>query len=254
MLELTSTRRRFLLVAGGISAAGAAVGAHYLISTRGIPSNPNTDLEAFVAAGNFSPDLGAQYLKAQKLPIDAAYTFLSEARMNIISEGDIHDSVQRQIESDFFRGDICWLNGWHLSLTECRLAAVAFALQESGVHVEKPFFGAEGPLDHLADVSIAQVERWGPKSGKAGEPFNLQPGGASAMWFSFLNIDRFSDYQIFFGSQGTVTTVSADANLITASLTGKQSRRLTSREGVIPIHLVDPVRGKQLIGYFQVHP
>ena len=40
--------------------------------------------------------------------------------------------------------------------------------------------------------------------------------------------------------------------LITASVTPSQMEGLTSVEGEIPIHLVDPVRGKQLIGHFDV--
>jgi hypothetical protein len=248
------TRRRLLLVAGGISAAGAAVGVHYLVSTRRVLSPPDVQLEQYVAAGDFSPDLGARYLESQNLRLDAAHGFLAEAKEILELESDMHANVRRQIESDFVRGEICRLNGWHLSLTECRLAAIAFALQESGVHIEKPLAGPERPLDHLADASIAQVERWGPRLGKVSEPFNPQPGGASALWFQFQEIDRFSVYQVYLGAQAAVTTTNADKNLITARLSARQSRRLTSKEGVIPIHLVDPVRGKQLIGYFEVRP
>ena len=109
-------------------------------------------------------------------------------------------------------------------------------------------------LDHLPDVTIVQVERWGPRSCRVGEPFNLQPNGNSALWFLFLKLERYPDYKIYVGSQAAVTSINAERNLITASLTPRQARRLTSTEGKIAIHLVDPIRGKQLIGYFHVHP
>ena len=112
----------------------------------------------------------------------------------------------------------------------------------------------KGRLDHLPDVTIVQVERWGPRSCRVGEPFNLQPNGNSALWFLFLKLDRYPDYKLYVGSQAAVTSINAERNLITASLTPRQARRLTSTEGKIAIHLVDPIRGKQLIGYFHVHP
>ena len=211
-------------------------------------------LEAFVAAGNFSPDLGARYLEFENVREDSAYDFLVEATMNVVSEGDIHTRIQQQVEADFAYGDICQLDGWQLSLTECRLAAIAFLLRESGGHIEELVVRPQGPLDHLSELTIVQVERWGPRSCRTGELFNLQPSGHSALWFRFLKLDRYPDYEIHLGSLAAATSINADRNLITASLTPKQSRRLTSTEGKIPIHLVDPVRGKQLIGYFHVQP
>ena len=112
----------------------------------------------------------------------------------------------------------------------------------------------EKRLDHLPDVTIAQVERWGPQSSRVGEPFNVQPNGNSALWFLFQKLDRHTDYKIFVGSQAAVTAIHANRNLITAGLTPSQSRRFTSTEGKFPIHLVDPARGKLLIGHFHITP
>ena len=107
-------------------------------------------------------------------------------------------------------------------------------------------------LDHLPDTTIVQLGRWGPRSGRVGEPFNVQPNGNSALWFRFRMLDRDSNYRIYVGSQPAVTFKNAERSIITASLTPKQSRRLLSTEGRIPIHLVDPMRGKQLLGHFHV--
>ena len=109
-------------------------------------------------------------------------------------------------------------------------------------------------LEFLPDVTMVQVERWGPRSSRIGEPFNVQPGGSSALWFRFRELDRNTDYELYIGSQPIRTSIGVERNLITASLTPKHSRRLVSTEGKIPIHLVDPYRGKQLIGHFHIRP
>ena len=107
-------------------------------------------------------------------------------------------------------------------------------------------------LDFLPDGTIAQVERWGPRSARVGEPFNVQPNGNSALWFVFRELDRDADYRIYIGSQPLLTYVAVERGLITASLTPKHSRQFESTQGKIPIHLVDPGRGRQLIGHFVV--
>ena len=107
-------------------------------------------------------------------------------------------------------------------------------------------------LDHLPDMTIVQLGRWGPRSGRVGEPFNVQPNGNSALWFRFRKLDRHPNYKIYVGSQPAATFTNAKRNIITASLAPKQSRRLVSTDGRIPIHLVDPMRGKQLLGHFHV--
>ena len=107
-------------------------------------------------------------------------------------------------------------------------------------------------LDFLPDGTIARVERWGPRSARLGEPFNVQPSGNSALWFVFQELDRDVDYKIYIGSQPLLTYVAVERGLVTASLTPKHSRQFESTQGKIPIHLVDPGRGKQLIGHFVV--
>ena len=107
-------------------------------------------------------------------------------------------------------------------------------------------------LDDLPNATLAQVERWGPRSSSVGNPFNVQPNGDSALWFLFRKLDRDTDYKIYMGSQPVLTTITVERNVITAGLTPKHSRQLVLTKGKIPIHLVDPIRGKQLIGHFHV--
>ena len=107
-------------------------------------------------------------------------------------------------------------------------------------------------FNHLPDMTIVQLGRWGPRSSRVGEPFNVQPNGNSALWFRFRKLDRLPSYKIYVGSQPAATFTNAKRGIITASLTPKQSRQLLSTEGKIPIHLVDPMRSKQLLGHFHV--
>ena len=50
-------------------------------------------------------------------------------------------------------------------------------------------------LDALPDVTIVEVERWGPRATGIGEPFNVQPGGNSALWFRFRELGPTSGLQ-----------------------------------------------------------
>ena len=130
------------------------------------------------------------------------------------------------------------------------------------IHLVDPFLGKQlighfrivptKRLDDLSDATLAQVERWGPRSTDFGEPFNVQPDGHSALWFLFRTLDPDADYKIYIDSQPILTTIAADRNLITAALAPKHSRQLVSTHGRIPIHLVDTFQGKQLIGHFRV--
>ena len=94
MVKLTLNRRRFLLAAGCGTATAAAVGIFRFAWTNGTSIDLDSRLEEFVASGNFSPGLGAQYLMSRDLPVDTAREFLLEARASIGEEGDI-DSIIR---------------------------------------------------------------------------------------------------------------------------------------------------------------
>ena len=112
----------------------------------------------------------------------------------------------------------------------------------------------EKRLDHLPDASIVQVQRWGPRSSTVGQLANVQPSGNTTLWFRLRELDPNADYKVYIGSRPVVTTMDANQGFITARLTRRQSTRLVSTEHKVPIHLVDPSRGKQLVGHFHVRP
>ena len=245
-------RRRFLLGAASGAAATAAVGVYYISSGNSGSTARDSRLEEFISAGNFSPDLGEQYLVAENLGDGSVDEFLLEVKTSIGDDEGIRTAIRRRIAADFVDGEICQLEGWVLAVTECRLAAIAFLLRRQGRYDEETRVPAQGPLDHLPSVVFGRLERWGPRSGEVGKGFNLQPNGNSAMWFHFSNLGRYPDYEIYLGSEAARTRMAASGGLITASVTPSQVEGLTSLEGKIPIHFVDPVRGKQLIGFFDI--
>ena len=251
---LNVSRRQFLMVAGIATTSAAVFSVYRSISRDDLVTNPDRMFEKFIAAGHFSADLGEKYLEITGKHTDTTFELLQTEMMNSLPDirGDLQVGIRQRVQQDFVHGNFCQIDGWQLARTECQLAAIAFLFRESGGFIKEP--ATSGPLDDLGESFIAQVNRWGPKSGVSGEGFNLQPNGKSSMWFRFDEIDT-HPYAIFFGSEAARTSVHGDRNLITVSLTRGQVRQATSKQNEIPVHLVDLSRGsKQLIGFFNVHP
>ena len=216
----------------------------------------NPQLQALIAAGNFSADLGGRYLEEEQLPAGRAFAILQAKVMAGLSahNSDLHAELEGKVWRDFATGRLCQLDGWQLSATECRLAALAFLFREDGGQIAQTK-GDDSPISGLPDASIADLEGWGPRSGEAGAGFNPQADGSSALWFRFADIDDRHSYEIYFGLQPLRTSVVGARNLITATVTEWQVKRLTANPGEVPVHLVDLRHGnKQLLGRFRVQP
>ncbi len=237
------------MVAGGAVTA-AAVAAYVLPRQGERPTGLDPRLEAHLVAGNFSPTLGERYLRSAGLPAEDAFESLVRATAPLASSGNIGDVILQRTRADFKSGQTCRLDGWELSLTECRLAALAFLLAQAGIVIERAEVGEDGPLDHLPDIEFGQLHSWGPKSSTAGEGFNVQPNGNSALWFRFQKLGEYPGYRVYFGATEASTNVKSNSNLITASLTPAKLAQSNAVAGNVPIHLVDPVRGKQLLAHF----
>ena len=81
------------------------------------------------------------------------------------------------VKEDFRNGDLCLVDGWQLSRTECRLAALKFLWEENGaggVVCRKQGVRAPAALP-------PQVERTDPPGTFVGAPFNVQPDGNSVI-------------------------------------------------------------------------
>ena len=250
MPDLTLPRRAFLFAGGG-AATMAAVALSVCPRPPRLPGTLHPRLQAFVVTGRFSPHLGERYLRSAGLPADRAFQSLAEATAPLVSSGKISDAVFQRIRADFAHGETCRVDGWELSLTECRLAAITFLLAKDGVHIENAEVAVNGPLDHLPDAEFARLQRWGPKSAAAGDPFNVQPNGNSALWFRFRELDDYPGYRVYFDSVAASTAINGKARLITASLTPAQLEPLNATARDVPIYLVDPMRGKQFLDHFR---
>ena len=250
---LKASRRRFLQAAGGVAAAAAGFAVYRFICSGGaVVFNPQ--LEALIAEGNFSADLGEKVLQDQAPRSGATFDALHAEVMNGLSErgADLRVEIGKKVERDFAEGRTCRVDGWQLSATECHLAALAFLFQEGGGHIEAPAAGSDSPISGLPEKPIAELENWGPRFGTVGEGFNVQPSGDSALWFLFTEMDQ-QPYEIYFGGRPLRTSVVGGRNLITATVTKGQMRRLASKPDEIPVHLVNSVQGsKQLLGHFSV--
>ena len=249
-------RRGFLQAAGGLAAAPVGFAAYRSMPGGGDAFVPNPQLEALIAAGDFSVELGGKHLQDLGLASKDAFEVLQTEVMNGLPKhsADLRRELNGKVVQDFAAGRVCRVDGWQLSATECRLAALAFLFKESGGRIAAPTAGDQSPLSGLPESSIAELVNWGPRFGFVGEGFNVQPSGSSALWFLFANLDQ-QPYEIYFGASPLRTSLAGSRNLITATVTRDQVRQFASKLGEIPIHLVHSVRGsKQLLGHFSVWP
>ena len=189
---LNVSRRQFLLVAGITTTTAAVFSVYRSISRDDLVTKPDRMFEEFISAGHFSADLGEKYLEITGKHTDTTFELLQTEMMKTFLDirGDLHVEIRQRVQQDFDHGNLCQIEGWQLARTECQLAAIAFLFRESGGYIEEP--ATSGPLDDLQESFIAKVSRWGPKSGVAGEGFNLQPNGKSSMWFRFDEIENTS--------------------------------------------------------------
>ena len=171
--------------------------------------------------------------------------------MRLLPEGDLEAAINHAVTQDFASGKICRIDGWQLSATECRLAGIAYFYKANGGYIESTASEA-GPLDALPETAIAEVERWGPQFTAVGKPFNPRPDGGSAIWLHSADLTKHTVYKIYLGIEEANTFVNRAQKLITGSLSAEQTRLLVSKPGKIALYLVDPVRGKQLVGHMAV--
>ena len=115
------TRRQFLLFTGG--AAAATLGAAVFRARRNVSIDAR--LAALMAAGHFSPGLGEMVLAGQGWEAQVDITSLhTEVLGNLPGDApDLLAQMRQRIQQDFANGDLCAVDGWQLSRTECRLAA-----------------------------------------------------------------------------------------------------------------------------------
>ena len=247
------SRRDFVLVASGAASAMAGFGVCRAVTLYSAPVAPSFALSQFLSSGTFSLELGQRYLASQDLEGEMAYRMLTEKITKAIPDEDFPTGVAEQVALDFERGNLCDVNGWQLSVTECHMAGLTYLFRQQGGYVAETNGGSDNPLEHIPDWQIGEFGRWGPQSGFVNEPFNVQANGRSALWFHVAQIERLP-YRMYFGAYVARTVINPEKKLISASISAGEAQQLVSKVGEVPIHLVDPARGKQLVGHFEVRP
>jgi hypothetical protein len=151
--------------------------------------------------------------------------------------------IDRTIRDDFDLGRVLEVEGWRLSETECRLAALA-ALTQGYHEPQLP----EQPGEQVG--FIAEIEDWGPKSTPQGQAFNQQPDGHSGLWFRARGVPASSVLR--FDGKNQDTQVYAD--LFTSGLSGRFMEDVINTPGAYSVALFDKAtQVLQPIGEFTVH-
>lgn len=152
-----------------------------------------------------------------------------------------------QIRNDFSQNNLCSINGWQLSMTECQLTALrVLAVEANPANATILEARAKARLNaELAIGEIAPLSNWGPKSTLQGEKFNEQADGHSGMWFQFQGAPGRARIMI----DGEYARTNVRSDVVTSGLFGEVQERILSTPGAYEIALVDPVRKiKQPIG------
>jgi hypothetical protein len=167
------------------------------------------------------------------------------------ADGSLHQRLAKLVAQDFAEQRICFIEGWHLSATECRLAGLAVLASgdAAGKRLEARRDSPASRLDALQVAQFVTVQNWGPRSTTRGVPFAVQPDGHSALWFQ---VDKPPPLlAVFVG--GIRVSISSGLNVITAAIYGRDYEQLVSTAGRHEVVFVDLINNKkQTVGFFQV--
>ncbi|HKO19200.1 MAG TPA: hypothetical protein VJU82_09975 [Acidobacteriaceae bacterium] len=123
------------------------------------------------------------------------------------------------------------------------------ALQSDGVHVSEPvFFDVRRP-PRPEETRTLKIEAFGPEKVEAGQPFNLQSDGTSAIW---MKLDRPppAGFRLYFG--GAELSANADGTLVTATV----APELTAKPGKVAARIGTGGDERSMCEpvYFEVRP
>lgn len=249
-------KRRNMLVAG-VAVGAAAAGWRYL-ELQGdsqfsefTGAGPGARLLEFLAASALPAAMGQGWLASLDQQPEMADILQSLKQRLDLSAADLEAMIATQIMSEFSAGNVCAVDGWRLSLTECQLAglrqlAIDRGLIEAGPGPELTS-GERG--DSYTEGQIAPLENWGPRHTLQGENFNEQLDGHSGLWFKIQGAPGHA--KIMIDDEIAKTLVSEE--VVSSGLFGDMQARILSTPGQYDIALVDPIRKiKQPIGVFEV--
>lgn len=159
----------------------------------------------------------------------------------------LSDLTAQQIRDDFSQNDLCTIDGWQLSVTECQLAALRVLAIDSNP-ANLPILEARAKARRNAELAIGEIaplKNWGPQETRQGEKFNEQADGHSGLWFQFQGAPARARIMI----DGEYARTNVRSDVVTSGLYGELQDRVLSTPGEYEIALVDPIRKiKQPIG------
>ncbi|MDH3994859.1 MAG: hypothetical protein OEV47_18210 [Gammaproteobacteria bacterium] len=158
-------------------------------------------------------------------------------------------AVAAQIRRDFLNGDVCDVQGWQLSVTECQLSGLRQLALDDGLLQPPEEMGQADAAEAYTDTEIAVLTGWGPQETLQGKGFNTQLDGHSGMWFKLAGVPGHAKIMI----DGEIARTSVREGVVTSGLRGEMQQRILATPGEYEVALVDPIRRtRQLIGFFTV--
>ena len=160
----------------------------------------------------------------------------------VSTQENIEQQLKQLIRADFANQRLVDIEGWQLSETECRLAALSVALK-----------GEQAPLTPVA-VGLSQGEfvevvNWGPQKTYKGEKFNEQPDGHCGLWFKAQ--DTPASAILVFAGVDQATQIYTEN--FTSGLHGDFMQQVIDTPGEYSVELLDKASQViQKIGTFQV--
>ena len=243
-----STRRRFIVA--GAAATGAALGWTLTVPDWGPrilddgASGLGPQVDALLKSWRGSAQLGQAIVTFE----GASQTRQKRADRllaRFAASGGVPDTeaaLRTLFAEDFARNDLCTIDGWILSRTECDWAALRFEIH-----------GGSEPETETSDIAgqVAEVTNWGPRETEVGRKFNVQSDGHSGIWFAARGAPSWIKVRI----DGVEMPTFVTENNVTSGLHGALQERIISTPGEYPIEFVDSMsRTTQLVGHLKVSP
>lgn len=155
------------------------------------------------------------------------------------------------VADDHASSNLCEVDGWQLSATECEIAALRWLAYGSA---------ASSDADQASDASsaadpmigeIVEVTNWGPQGTEQGLKVNEQSDGHSGIWIAASGAPPW--IVVMIDGKEAPTVVSDKA--VTSGLHGELQTRVLGTPGAYSIALLDPIRRVlQPVGEFVVRP
>jgi hypothetical protein len=124
-----------------------------------------------------------------------------------------------------------------------KLTLISFLLTLStfwaGCGENKPVATSEEKPAAPAAEKHLTIKDFGPRETKAGEGFNLQPNGVSALWFSTENATLTT--VVVFNETTLPSSIQNDGKLVTAGV----PKALFGKAGESPVYLLDKATGEK---------